>query len=225
MSRNYYSILGVSIDSSQREIEAAYRKLTKKIQATDREDGQVPLGAVQEAYSVLNRQELREIYDSTLKERENMQTHHIPSSGERKSSPNPLKSFVPMQSQITVNQEALTKFEDRLLSRSEDKWYLQGLNFETLSMEVSLTPEQAEQGGQLQLVIPVLTNCTNCKGRGDSVFFPCRPCRGSGIVTEKRSIPVNYPPNLQNNSSIHLSFSDGDICNLLLVVHFKFRTN
>jgi len=130
-----------------------------------------------------------------------------------------------MQSQINVNQEALKKFEDRLLSRSEDKWYLQGVNFETLSTEVILTPEQARVGGQLQLVIPVLTNCTTCKGDGDSGFFPCRPCHGSGIVSGKRSIPVNYPPNLQNNSSIHLSFSDGDICNLHLVVHFKLRTN
>ncbi len=128
-----------------------------------------------------------------------------------------------MQNEITINQEALSIVEDRLLSRSEGQWCLQGLNFETLSVEVTLTMEQALLGGQLQLDIPVLTSCSNCKGDGESGFFPCRPCHGSGIVTGKRSVPVNYPPNLQNNSSVHLSFSDGDICNLLLVVHFKVR--
>lgn len=225
MPRNYYSVLGVPINSSQREIEAAYHKLTKKFQSSDREDGKNPLDAVQEAYSVLNRQELRDKYDRTLRVERTTQASRNPSLGEERSCPTPLKSFIPMRSQITVNQETRIKFKERMLGRSEDKWYLQGLNFERLRAEVTLTPEQARLGGQLQLVIPVLTNCTNCKGDGDSGFSPCLTCHGSGIVTRKRSIPVNYPPNLQNNSSIQLSLSNGDICNLLLVVHFKLRTN
>lgn len=130
-----------------------------------------------------------------------------------------------MHSQFTVNQQVLTKFKDRLLSQSEDRWCLQGLNHETLSIEALLTPEQARQGGQLKLVIPVLTKCPACKGLGNRGFFPCRSCHGSGFVTGKRSIPVNYPSDLQNNSSIQMSFSDDDICNLLLVVHFKIRHN
>lgn len=118
---------------------------------------------------------------------------------------------------MTINQS----FNDRLLSKSADKWCIRGINFQRLDLEVTLTLEQAFSGGVVNLVIPVQIKCPNCNGLGDLGFFPCLPCRGAGLVTEKRSIPVNHPPGMQDNFTLQFSIADLEISNLLLVVHFK----
>lgn len=64
--KNYYSILGVSVNATDEEIKTAYRKLAKKhhpdIVGTSREANQV-MAEINEAFSVLSDSKKRMLYD------------------------------------------------------------------------------------------------------------------------------------------------------------------
>ncbi|MGC6177233.1 J domain-containing protein [Lacrimispora sp. 38-1] len=63
---NYYKILGVSSQATEKEIKAAYRKLAKKYHPDvikDDPEGNKKMYEIQEAYEVLGDEEKRKRYD------------------------------------------------------------------------------------------------------------------------------------------------------------------
>ncbi|PIN21828.1 hypothetical protein CDL12_05461 [Handroanthus impetiginosus] len=66
-TKNYYELLGVSIDASPQEIKNAYRKLQKKYHPDIAgEEGHERTLTLNEAYKVLIRDELRKEYDASI---------------------------------------------------------------------------------------------------------------------------------------------------------------
>ncbi len=43
--------------------------------------------------------------------------------------------------------------------------------------------------------------CPRCAGRGRVVVTPCSPCRGTGIITKKRTIVVTVPPGVEHGAT------------------------
>lgn len=66
MSNNYYIILGVNRNSSQKDIRLAYRRLAKEFHPDRYGENQAPFQIIQEAYSVLSNPETRKSYDHSL---------------------------------------------------------------------------------------------------------------------------------------------------------------
>ena len=69
-TKDYYKVLGVSNDADERQVKAAYRKLTKvhhpdkaAKQGISKEDAQKKMQAINEAYEVLSDPELRARFD------------------------------------------------------------------------------------------------------------------------------------------------------------------
>ena len=69
MPKNYYIILGISTDSSQQEIKAAYRRLAKTFHPDIYREQHSPFPAIQEAYDVLSDPRRRLDYDRQLQPR------------------------------------------------------------------------------------------------------------------------------------------------------------
>jgi len=44
--------------------------------------------------------------------------------------------------------------------------------------------------------------CTNCNGEGTVIDSPCRKCRGDGRVQEERTVSINVPPGVYQDSYI-----------------------
>ncbi|MCC6644170.1 MAG: J domain-containing protein [Polyangiaceae bacterium] len=51
------------------------------------------------------------------------------------------------------------------------------------------------------LPIPIERPCSRCAGRGRVVVTPCGPCRGTGVITKKRTIIVTVPPGVEHGAT------------------------
>lgn len=66
--KNYYTVLGVSEQSSQEEIKKAYRGLAKKYHPDTNPDGKERFEEIGKAYQVLGDEEKRKQYDESQKQ-------------------------------------------------------------------------------------------------------------------------------------------------------------
>lgn len=66
--KNYYTVLGVSEQSSQEEIKKAYRRLAKKYHPDTNPDGKEIFEEIGKAYQVLGDEEKRKQYDESRKQ-------------------------------------------------------------------------------------------------------------------------------------------------------------
>ncbi len=94
---NYYKILGVTSQATEKEIKAAYRKLAKKYHPDvikDDPEGNKKMYEIQEAYEVLGDEEKRKRYDlgfsenreSTRKE-QGKNSHNFSNNGNERPAP------------------------------------------------------------------------------------------------------------------------------------------
>jgi len=89
---------------------------------------------------------------------------------------------------------------------------------------------QYTQSSGFARIIRVET-CRKCKGRGEVIDNPCTTCQGSKLVKKKRTIEVNIPPGVDNDSSLRLSgegepsYSRGASGDLYVVFNVKRHEN
>ena len=69
-TKDYYKVLGLTRDASDKEIKSAYRKLTKQfhpdkaaLQGVSKEDAEKKMGTINEAYEILRDPELKARFD------------------------------------------------------------------------------------------------------------------------------------------------------------------
>jgi len=92
-------------------------------------------------------------------------------------------------------------------------------HFQTMTMEVLLTRDQARRGGQIQVNLPIQYPCTVCDGLGDSGGIQCLGCDGSGWNARDFSLLVDYPPGIHDYYEVAIPldrYGIPDICPILL---------
>ena len=57
--------------------------------------------------------------------------------------------------------------------------------------------------------ITTMTECPECRGRGEVISHPCDECRGSGVVDEARTVTVEIPAGVENGTRLRLSGRGG----------------
>jgi molecular chaperone DnaJ len=176
-ARNYYVILGVASDETDRGVRAAFRDLVKRYHP----DHVGPEGAglfreVAEAYEVLGDPSRRRQYDASLK------------LGPTRPLPDHLVRTVSMRRDLVdarPSPEALfRRFERSLTPDVVPK----GDRLDELNVDVAVSSEEAGEGARLRIGVPVVGRCLRCSGRG------CIGCGGTGTVEGERSVAVDLPP-------------------------------
>ncbi len=70
-----------------------------------------------------------------------------------------------------------------------------------------------------------VTACDKCRGRGTVVESPCRECRGSGYVQQRRKIKVKIPPGVDSGSVLRMrgegEYGEGGAGDLFVVIKVK----
>jgi DnaJ-class molecular chaperone len=189
---DYYFILGVSRDATQRQIETAYRQYIRD--AGMAVQGRGPLTEVQEAYSVLASPARRRAYDESLQ--------NVPFETKQRITGKPaVEPLIPATCPREVIDVSLTRsfrtaspsFEeilDRLWSSFTGEARPKGETIESLTIEIPVTPQQALAGGAARVLIPAQARCPVCLGRGYTGVFVCVRCDGSGIVLDEYPLMV-----------------------------------
>lgn len=231
MAKDYYAILGVLPSATSEEIRSAYRRRAKQYHPDYFGQNSGPFIRIQEAYDVLSDPANRASYDRAGKESVEIPLYYSRPEPEtirsRKPSVEPLRSvpreanlgtISPLHSFRTIHpsfDEIFDILQNAFDLRAERK----SERFQTLTMEVVLSPDQASRGGRARILIPMETACPTCGGSGDAIFWQCRRCNGSGVVRGEFPIEVEYPPGIRDLYKVAIPldrFGLHEICPILL---------
>jgi molecular chaperone DnaJ len=225
--RDYYEILGVPKDSSEKDIKKAYRRVAMKFHPDrnpDDADAEDKFKEASEAYEILSDAQKRNAYD---------QYGHDAVSGNAGAGGGGNGNFGDIFGDV---------FGDifggggggrsRGPARGSDLRY---------NLDVDL--EQAVKGTEAKIRIPSLVGCKpcngsgakkgstpvscttcggvgqvrmqqgffsvqqtcpNCRGKGKMISDPCTSCRGQGRVEESKTLSVKVPPGVDTGDRIRL---------------------
>lgn len=231
--RDYYEILGVSKDASDREISSAYRKLAVKFHPDSNpgdEDATVRFKEAAEAYEVLSDSDKRARYD---------RYGHAGVDGAGSSFGNADDIFSAFSD--IFGGGIFENFFGGGGSSQGGRRVRKGAD---VKVKVSLTLEEAAEGVERTIKIPrsepcetcessgckpgskpsmcgtcgglgqvvqshgilrVQTTCPECQGEGKRIDDPCTDCRGAGYKKSSVEYEVSIPAGLDNGQSFRLT--------------------
>lgn len=197
--REYYDLLGVSQQASQRDIKKAYRKLAMKYHPDKNlgdADAAEKFAKISSAYEVLSDEEKRKEYDQYGKDAQRARAQH--------SNPHDIfRSFFGGGHPFGNSQQRGTR------KAAKGKAV-------TTVLRVSL--EHLYTGAERKIAITRKRKCTSCKGDGGdkSKLMTCMLCRGSGNITEHRQIGPGFIQQISRTCTSCAgkgkSFPPGSIC-------------
>ena len=92
---------------------------------------------------------------------------------------------------------------------------------ESLSVVVTLTPDQAFQGGHIRINFPASIRCSDCQGRGGIGFYECWRCGGAGSISGEYPVMVSYPPGIPDGQVVLISLERFGMRDAHLNVRFR----
>ena len=230
--RCYYDVLGVSRDSSEAEMKAAYRKLAMQFHP-DRNPGdrecEHRFKEINEAYDVLKDGDKRAAYDRF--------GHAAFEPGMGGMGAHGFNAdFSSAFSDIFEGIFGMGSARQRASGRERGA---------DLRFNMEITLEEAYLGKTAQMRLPTSVTCETCsgtgakpgtklktclhcnghgrvrhtqggfftlertcpvcQGRGQVIEDPCSSCAGSGRVTRERTLSVNIPPGVEDGTRIRLA--------------------
>lgn len=232
MAKNYYIVLGISPDATFKQIRSAYLQLAKEFHPDHFGPDYRPFLDVQEAYSVLSNPSKREEYDRTIRKNRIFGRLGRPGPEPLKAGGTFVEPLKPRERPVDLGEASLTRsfrtfgpsFDeifDRLwgnfsrLSRPKKEMV------ESLTAEITLTPEEAQRGGHIRIVVPSRAVCPTCGGYGGVDIYECWRCAGEGAISGEFPILVSFPPGISNNYLLRIPLDSFGIRNMYLTVHFR----
>ena len=228
--KDYYSILGVNRNASEREIKQAYRRLARKhhpdINPGDKSAEQ-KFKRINEAYEVLSDKEKRHKYDQF-----GDQWQYADQFAQAHRQQAPFGDF---------GKGGYTEFrfgEEGDLGSLFDGLF-RGFGTGTSSRRarpqrgqdvehpIEVTLGEAYQGASRFISLQAEEACSGCGGSGSIQNMPCSVCRGSGRVTRLKRLEVKIPSGVKDRARIRIAgkggpgYGGGKSGDLYLVVSVK----
>jgi DnaJ-class molecular chaperone len=195
--RNWYVILGVSPEDDPDTIRAAYRRLAKR-HHPDRvgPEGASRFREISEAYNVLSDPVTRRAYNEELRAE--------PRYEFRGSEPLFRRDEVEAEPLVAEPVSIRRGFHDRSSLLEDDflDWTSRHFTASRLpksgrtnqiDLDVILSRDEAEMGGELPVQLPAFSACQACGGSGRDWFSFCLACHGQGVVEGQRTVRIRIP--------------------------------
>lgn len=211
--KDYYSLLGVSKNASEKELKQAYRRLARKFHP-DVNPGDTSAEAnfkkINEAYEVLSDKAARKKYDRYGDQwqyadqfaQAGWQQAPFGDSGQADGytsfhfGGDDLGSLF---SELFGSTRARTSYRKARPRKGRDIEY-----------PVEVTLEEAYHGATRLLSLGVEEPCTSCRSTGRIQNMPCSVCRGAGVVPHVKRIEVKIPPGVRTGSRVRIAGKGGE---------------
>lgn len=210
--QDYYQILGIERNATEKEIKTAYRKLARKWHPDlhtekDKAAAEEKFKEINEAYEVLSDQEKRAKYDrlgSSWRDGQDFQP------------PPDMEGF----QYYTTNGAGADGFSDffevlfgrggpfgRTARSARNRSPVRGQDVES---ELAVTLEEAYRGGEKSLQLTTRDSCPACSGTGIDHNSFCSRCGGTGIISGSKTLTVKIPQGVHDGSRIRLKGQGGE---------------
>ncbi len=204
--KNYYSILGVTPDSSAADIKAAYRVLARKYHPDVNPSGAEKFKEISEAYEVLSDSKKKLQYDTI----NGFFRTNTKSEEKQRTSPKQAQQEYKKQSNSSASEkENFSKkindiFDDFVKASSNNKKKPSPKKGEDVYEELSITIKEAVNGAERVVNVMHTTQCDHCKGRKFINGTICSVCKGTGEKSTHRKITVKIPKNIKNGTKLRI---------------------
>jgi DnaJ-class molecular chaperone len=225
MAKSYFAILGVSSGATGDEIRSAYRRLAKEFHPDHCEGGSERFQEVQEAYTELGNRRRRREYEHNIK-------RGSPKKPLRRSDyPGP-EPLIPEENPFDLGEVSPVRSFQSFTPSMDEVFDWLWRNFSSLeqpksgrvrnlTLEVTLTPEQARRGGNARIMIPAQAFCPTCRGHGGVGFYDCTRCAGEGVISGEMPVSVSFPPGLMRDHAVMIPLDRSGIRNVHVTVLFR----
>ena len=225
MAKSYFTILGISPNATIDEIRSAYRRLAKEYHPDLYTGSSSRFRDIQEAYSVLGNERKRRAYKQRIRK---------PAPGKimkpsAYSGPEPL---IPEPEAVDLGEispvrsfQSLTPSFDEIFDwlwrNFSDVSQPKSGRIRNLTLEVTLTPEQAQRGGTARIMVPARAVCPTCRGCGGVGPYECRHCAGEGVISGEIPVSVSFPSGIAVDHAVMIPLDRFGIRNVHMTVLFR----
>jgi len=204
--KDFYNILGVNRNASEREIKQAYRKLARKyhpdVNSGDK-SAETKFKQVNEAYEVLSDKEKRSKYDQF-----GDQWQYADQFAKAGGQQAPFWDFSQGgDTRFHFAGDDLGSLFDDLLRGSGAQTFrrrAQPRKGQDIEHPVEVTLEEAYHGATRTLSLQSEEPCSSCRGTGRIQSVPCSVCRGSGVVSKVKRLEVKIPAGVRDRSRVRM---------------------
>ncbi|MFC2048133.1 DnaJ C-terminal domain-containing protein [Chloroflexota bacterium] len=228
--KDYYNILEVKRDASEKEIKQAYRRLARKyhpdINPNDK-SAETKFRKINEAYEVLSDKEKRQKYDQfgdqwqyadQFANARRQQT----TSWDFSQGGGAQRFHFEEGNLGSLFGDLFQGFGARTSSRR-----VRPRRGQDIEYPVEVTLEEAYHGTKRILSLETEEPCPTCGGSGQIQNALCSTCRGSGAVARPKRIEVKIPPGVKTGSRVRIAgkggqgYAGGSSGDLYLVTSLK----
>ena len=225
MANSYFAILGISPNATVDEIRSAYRRLAKEFHPDHYTGSSERFRNIQEAYSVLGNRRRRREYEQSIRKAP-IRTPLRPTT-----SPEP-EPLIPEDSPVDLDEvspvrsfqsftPSFDEIFDWLWRNFSDLTQPKAARVQNLTLEVTLTPDQARRGGNARVMVPAQAVCPTCRGRGGVGIYECTRCAGEGVISGEIPVSVAFPPGLTKDHAVMIPLNRFGIRNVHITVLFR----
>jgi DnaJ-class molecular chaperone len=231
--KDYYKLLGVKRNASQKEVKAAYRKLARKYHPDvnpGNNEAETRFKEINEAYEVLSDEEKRKKYDrfgSEWEQFEKMGSQPGGSGDFDFSQWAAQQGYAPGGNYRTVGgtMPGGADFSDffdmlfggeRVAGMGGDPFARARVGTRTvtrrgedINQPVEITLEEAYTGTNRRLQLQVEDTCPTCGGTGIQNAKACPTCGGLGVVARVKTLEARIPPGVHTGSVVRLGGEGG----------------
>jgi DnaJ-class molecular chaperone len=225
MAKSYFAILGISPTATVDEIRSAFRRLAKEFHPDHYAGSSEKFRDIQEAYSVLGNKRRKREYEQRIRKapikkplRRTLYPEPEPLIPEEK--PVDMGEISPVRSFQSFTP-SFDEIFDWLWRNFSDLAQPKSARVRNLTLEVTLTPEQAHLGGNARVMVPVQAICPTCRGRGGVGFYECGRCAGEGVISGEMPVSVSFPPGLTTDHAVMIPLDRFGIRNVHITVLFR----
>ena len=225
MAKSYFAILGISPNATVDEIRSAYRRLVKEFHPDHYTGSSERFRDIQEAYSVLGNRRRRREYEQSIR-KVPIRTPFIPTTYPEpeplipEDSPVDLGEVSPVRSFHSITP-SLDEIFDWLWRNFSDLAQPKSARVQNLTLEVTLSPEQARRGGNARIMAPAQAVCPTCRGQGEVGYYECTHCAGEGKISGEMPVSVSFPPGLVEDHAVMIPLDRFGIRNIYITVVFR----
>ena len=193
MSEDFYDVLGVSRDASEKEIKEAYRKKAADYHpdVSDEPDAEEKFKQIKKAKEVLTDEEKRQAYDrlghdrfEQAEKRGGFEGGRGGAGGGARAGGDPFGAGGPFSDMGDIFEQFFGG------GRSGGGGARQGADLQT---RLEITLEEAAEGAQKRVTVTRPETCPDCDGTGhppDADAQRCPECNGQGQVTQVQQTPL-----------------------------------